>query len=60
MLRLVQNKIKKPLAEDILFGKLTNGGDVNVSVADNDISLLIESADARKSDKDTPKEEADA
>ena len=60
MLRLVQNKIKKPLAEDILFGKLINGGDVNVSVADNDISLEIDSADARKSDKDTPKEEADA
>ncbi len=46
MLRLVQNKIKKPLAEDILFGKLVNGGEVNVSVQDNDIHLDIESGDA--------------
>ncbi|MDG2176142.1 MAG: ATP-dependent Clp protease ATP-binding subunit ClpA [Gammaproteobacteria bacterium] len=45
MLRLVQLKIKKPLAEDILFGKLVSGGDVNVSVVDNDIHLDIESPD---------------
>ena len=32
MLRLVQSKIKKPLAEDILFGSLVHGGDVHVTV----------------------------
>lgn len=41
MLRLVQNKIKKPLAEDILFGKLINGGDVHVTVENDDIKLEI-------------------
>jgi ATP-dependent Clp protease ATP-binding subunit ClpA len=39
MLRLVQSKIKKPLAEDILFGSLVNGGEVHVTVEDGDIKL---------------------
>ena len=61
MLRLVQEKIKKPLAEDILFGKLINGGEVNVSVSDNDISLTIDSPHGSgASDKDTSKENAGA
>jgi ATP-dependent Clp protease ATP-binding subunit ClpA len=61
MLRLVQEKIKKPLAEDILFGKLINGGDVTVSVADNDISLTIDSPKlSGASDKDANKENAGA
>jgi len=41
MLRLVQTKIKRPLAEDILFGKLVNGGDVHVLVENDDIKLEI-------------------
>ncbi|HWK53890.1 MAG TPA: ATP-dependent Clp protease ATP-binding subunit ClpA [Hyphomicrobiales bacterium] len=44
MLRLVQNKIKRPLAEDILFGKLVNGGDVHVTVENGDIHLDITAA----------------
>ncbi|MDE0759799.1 MAG: AAA family ATPase, partial [Pseudomonadales bacterium] len=42
MLRLLQNKIKKPLAEDILFGRLAKGGVVNVEVEDDDLVLVIE------------------
>ncbi|MDX9689383.1 MAG: ATP-dependent Clp protease ATP-binding subunit ClpA [Proteobacteria bacterium] len=30
--RLIQEKIKRPLAEEILFGKLTNGGAAHVSL----------------------------
>ena len=30
--RLIQEKIKKPLAEELLFGKLTNGGTVRIGV----------------------------
>ena len=41
MLRLIQTRIKKPLAEDILFGKLVNGGDVHVTVEGDDIRLEI-------------------
>ena len=43
MQRLIQNKIKKELAEDILFGKLSdNGGVVHVTVRDGDLALDIE------------------
>jgi len=59
MLRLVQNKIKKPLAEDILFGKLVNGGDVHVTVENDDIRLEIDTFDKDKSDKNS-KVKADA
>ena len=39
MARLVQEKIKKPLAEKILFGELSKGGDVEVLVSDGELSL---------------------
>lgn len=42
MARLIQEKLKKPLAEMVLFGELSKGGTVNVSVADDDILLTIE------------------
>jgi len=43
MQRLIQNRIKKDLAEDILFGKLSSGGGVvHVTVEDGDLSLEIE------------------
>ncbi|WP_347716664.1 ATP-dependent Clp protease ATP-binding subunit ClpA, partial [Sphingomonas sp.] len=35
MARLVQEKIKQPLAEELLFGKLVHGGEVKVRVKDN-------------------------
>ena len=43
MQRLIQNRIKKELAEDILFGRLSNGGgEVRVTVKDGDLYLDIE------------------
>ena len=45
MARLIQEKIKKPLAEKLLFGELSEqGGRVQVSVVDDDISLEIDEA----------------
>src|SRR3954449_7396499 len=35
MSRLVQDKIKQPLAEELLFGKLAHGGEVKVRIKDN-------------------------
>ncbi|MFX9081420.1 hypothetical protein ABTN40_20305, partial [Acinetobacter baumannii] len=32
MARVIQEKVKKPLAEELLFGKLANGGEVHVSL----------------------------
>lgn len=43
MQRLIQTKIKKELAEDILFGRLSNnGGVVQVTVKDDDLVLEID------------------
>ncbi|KLE34348.1 ATP-dependent Clp protease ATP-binding subunit ClpA [Aurantiacibacter luteus] len=35
MARLIQERIKQPLAEELLFGKLARGGEVHVSVKDD-------------------------
>jgi ATP-dependent Clp protease ATP-binding subunit ClpA len=39
MARLVQQKIKEPLAEELLFGGLQNGGRVTVDVKGDDLTL---------------------
>jgi ATP-dependent Clp protease ATP-binding subunit ClpA len=39
MTRVIQNHIKKPLANEILFGALTNGGSVRVFVRDGDLDF---------------------
>ncbi len=62
MARLIQNKIKKPLAEDILFGSLVNGGDVHVTVENDDIKLDITASSApipREDDEDMKEENLD-
>ena len=41
MARLVQEKIKKPLAERILFGDLSSGGDIMVDIEDDQVVLFI-------------------
>ncbi|MBT9247518.1 ATP-dependent Clp protease ATP-binding subunit ClpA [Gemmobacter fulvus] len=40
--RVIQENIKKPLAEELLFGRLTKGGVVRVVVKDEQIELIIE------------------
>jgi ATP-dependent Clp protease ATP-binding subunit ClpA len=42
MARLIQEQIKKPLAEELLFGKLSNGGHVKVTMEQDKIKFLIE------------------
>ncbi|MCP3732407.1 ATP-dependent Clp protease ATP-binding subunit ClpA [Sphingomonas sp. MG17] len=39
--RLIQEKIKQPLAEELLFGKLIHGGEVEVKLKDNALSFAI-------------------
>ncbi len=41
MARLIQEKIKQPLAEELLFGKLTRGGEVRVHVKDDTLAFEI-------------------
>jgi ATP-dependent Clp protease ATP-binding subunit ClpA len=40
--RVIQEHIKKPLAEELLFGKLTKGGVVRVSLKDDKLDLTVE------------------
>ncbi|MFO1257503.1 MAG: ATP-dependent Clp protease ATP-binding subunit ClpA [Gammaproteobacteria bacterium] len=41
MARLIQDTLKKPLAEELLFGRLTNGGRVDVTVKGNKLNLEV-------------------
>ncbi|GLS27457.1 ATP-dependent Clp protease ATP-binding subunit ClpA [Marinibactrum halimedae] len=42
MARLIKEKLKKPLAELVLFGELSSGGEVHVTVDDDDLSIELE------------------
>ena len=44
MVRLIHEKIKKPLADEILFGKLEKGGTVEVDIKDDEIIFTLEPA----------------
>jgi len=44
MARLVQNEVKKPLAEKILFGELKAGGTVRITAEDGKLKLEVEGA----------------
>lgn len=46
MARLIQEHIKKPLADELLFGKLTNGGHVELTMRDD--KLFFDSHDYRE------------
>ncbi|MDJ0628012.1 MAG: ATP-dependent Clp protease ATP-binding subunit ClpA [Rhodobacter sp.] len=53
--RVIQENIKKPLAEELLFGKLAKGGIVKVGIKDGELDLRIEEAQApRLSSKKPP------
>ena len=43
MTRVIQEQIKKPLAEDLLFGKLSNGGHVTITVKNNELVFDMQS-----------------
>jgi len=44
MARVIQDKIKKPLAEELLFGRLAQGGKLVVGVADGELTFDIDGA----------------
>jgi ATP-dependent Clp protease ATP-binding subunit ClpA len=48
MARVIQEFIKRPLAEELLFGKLVNGGHVEVSVSEDGEKLKLETRAARE------------
>jgi ATP-dependent Clp protease ATP-binding subunit ClpA len=59
--RVIQENVKKPLAEELLFGKLAKGGSVTVTVKDGELSFELneertppKSGDEDDPDNDTP------
>ena len=60
MSRLIQEKIKQPLAEELLFGKLVNGGEVKVRIKDNAPAFEITPAPPKVAKPKRPKKVAQA
>ncbi|WP_406667555.1 ATP-dependent Clp protease ATP-binding subunit ClpA [Gallaecimonas sp. GXIMD1310] len=46
MARVIQEHLKKPLANELLFGQLANGGKVAVGVKNGELTLSFEDAEA--------------
>ncbi|MFO0511747.1 MAG: ATP-dependent Clp protease ATP-binding subunit ClpA [Gammaproteobacteria bacterium] len=46
MARVIQENIKRPLAEELLFGKLTDGGTVRITVKPDDSGLSLDCSSA--------------
>jgi ATP-dependent Clp protease ATP-binding subunit ClpA len=46
--RVIQEYIKKPLAEELLFGKLTKGGVVRVHLREGQLALTMEGPEAKR------------
>ena len=59
--RVIQDSIKKPLAEELLFGKLTNGGTVMVQLKDGklDFVCLPAKAEEPRAPEEDPKQDED-
>ncbi|QZP08624.1 ATP-dependent Clp protease ATP-binding subunit ClpA [Caenibius sp. WL] len=47
--RLIQEKVKQPLAEELLFGKLAHGGEVHVSIKDDKLAFELTPAPPKES-----------
>ena len=45
--RLIQEKIKKPLAEEILYGKLAKGGKVTVNLDGDELKFAFSKSSAK-------------
>jgi ATP-dependent Clp protease ATP-binding subunit ClpA len=53
MARLIQKEIKEPLANEILFGRLQNGGKVKIDVAGEQVTFEIEETRGKKESVET-------
>lgn len=54
--RLIQDKIKRPLSEQILFGKLESGGKVRISLEDQEPTFIFEPRSGGSSDSSSDRE----
>ena len=47
MARVIQDKVKRPLADELLFGKLVGGGKVSIDVKDDELVVTAQSEPER-------------
>jgi len=59
MARLIQDTIRKALADELLFGKLANGGSVHVDIDDKDVVQLVFDETKSTVKPESPKPEAE-
>ena len=48
MARVIQEQLRKPLANEVLFGNLVEGGLVRVDLADDELSFSYETKELEK------------
>ncbi len=58
MARLVQERVKAPLAEELLFGRLTDGGHVQLGVRNGELVLDIDTSEDSDSRAERPTADA--
>ena len=46
--RIIQEEIKKPIAEELIFGKISKGGHISISLKDNKIRFEYKSKEDKK------------
>jgi ATP-dependent Clp protease ATP-binding subunit ClpA len=46
MARLIQDRIKRPLADELLFGRLAHGGHVTVDTAGGELTFEFQEREA--------------
>ncbi|RMH94802.1 ATP-dependent Clp protease ATP-binding subunit ClpA [Lysobacter pythonis] len=44
MARVIQDKVKRPLADELLFGKLADGGHVEIGVAEDELCIDVQAS----------------
>ncbi|MCI5061087.1 MAG: ATP-dependent Clp protease ATP-binding subunit ClpA [Alphaproteobacteria bacterium] len=54
--RVIQEQIKKPLAEEVLFGELTEGGVVKIDLDDEELKFTFTQEKPEKKNEDSDKE----
>ena len=54
--RLIADKIKKQLAEEVLFGKLAKGGSVTIGVKNNELTFTFGTAKPKAKSRDRTKD----
>ena len=46
--RVIQEEIKKPIAEELIFGKISKGGHVSITLKDNKIEFSFSKKEMQK------------